>query len=70
MQSKHLETATVKVLGAWLDFVNLRTETYSQDSRIPEVSNILHSNIQYCYHIYYSYTILHGAVLIHNHQCY
>eukprot|EP00953_Heterococcus_sp_UTEX-ZZ885_P037251 19152-Heterococcus_DN1.PRE.1 len=40
-QSKHLETATVKVLGAWLDFVNLRTETYSQDSRIPELQ-------QYC----------------------
>lgn len=34
-QSKHLETATVKVLGSWIDFVNLRSETYADDSRIP-----------------------------------
>lgn len=36
-QSKHLETATMRVLGINIDFVNLRTETYSHDSRIPEV---------------------------------
>lgn len=36
-QSKHLETATMRVLGIWLDLVNLRTETYSHDSRIPDV---------------------------------
>jgi tRNA nucleotidyltransferase (CCA-adding enzyme) len=34
-QSKHLETATVKVLGRFVDFVNLRSERYSGDSRIP-----------------------------------
>jgi tRNA nucleotidyltransferase/poly(A) polymerase len=34
-QSKHLETATVKVLGSWIDFVNLRSEAYTEHSRIP-----------------------------------
>ncbi|CAM9826250.1 unnamed protein product [Chrysoparadoxa australica] len=34
-QSKHLETARVKVQGLWLDMVNLRSETYQDDSRIP-----------------------------------
>uniref|UniRef100_A0A7S3PD87 Poly A polymerase head domain-containing protein n=1 Tax=Aplanochytrium stocchinoi TaxID=215587 RepID=A0A7S3PD87_9STRA len=34
-QSKHLETAKVKVLGQELDFVNLRAETYEESSRIP-----------------------------------
>jgi tRNA nucleotidyltransferase (CCA-adding enzyme) len=28
-QSKHLETATVKILGFDVDFVNLRAETYA-----------------------------------------
>lgn len=37
-QSKHLETATMRVLGTWIDFVNLRTEEYS-DSRIPVIVN-------------------------------
>lgn len=37
-QSKHLETATMRVLDVWLDMVNLRTETYSHDSRIPDVA--------------------------------
>lgn len=27
-QSKHLETARMKVLGIWVDLVNLRTESY------------------------------------------
>ena len=35
-KSKHLETAMVRVLGLDLDFVNLRKETYSQDSRNPQ----------------------------------
>jgi tRNA nucleotidyltransferase (CCA-adding enzyme) len=34
-QSKHLETAKLSVLGFDLDFVNLRSETYAEDSRIP-----------------------------------
>jgi tRNA nucleotidyltransferase (CCA-adding enzyme) len=36
-QSKHLETARVKINDIWIDFVNLRTESYS-DSRIPSIS--------------------------------
>jgi hypothetical protein len=34
-QSKHLETATTKVLDLWVDFVNLRSEEYNSASRIP-----------------------------------
>jgi tRNA nucleotidyltransferase (CCA-adding enzyme) len=34
-QSKHLETAMVKVFGLDIDFVNLRKETYVHDSRNP-----------------------------------
>jgi tRNA nucleotidyltransferase/poly(A) polymerase len=35
-QSKHLETARMKLAGdVWLDLVNLRSETYASDSRIP-----------------------------------
>jgi tRNA nucleotidyltransferase (CCA-adding enzyme) len=36
-KSKHLETATAKVLGFELDFVNLRSETYQEDSRNPQI---------------------------------
>ncbi|EGG23741.1 tRNA nucleotidyltransferase [Cavenderia fasciculata] len=36
-QSKHLETATVKIFDSWVDLVNLRSETYSSNSRIPEI---------------------------------
>ena len=34
-QSKHLETANVRVFGQELDFVNLRSERYTEDNRIP-----------------------------------
>lgn len=34
-RSKHLETAKAKVLDVELDFVNLRSEEYAEDSRIP-----------------------------------
>ncbi|CAO3565451.1 unnamed protein product [Mortierella alpina] len=34
-KSKHLETATMMVLGTSIDFVNLRSELYDDDSRIP-----------------------------------
>uniref|UniRef100_A0A7S1TBR5 Poly A polymerase head domain-containing protein n=1 Tax=Compsopogon caeruleus TaxID=31354 RepID=A0A7S1TBR5_9RHOD len=37
-QSKHLETARIKIFGLWIDLVNLRTETYTHNSRIPDVS--------------------------------
>ncbi|KXS16817.1 hypothetical protein M427DRAFT_97543, partial [Gonapodya prolifera JEL478] len=36
-RSKHLETATGRVLGVELDFVRLRTERYAEDSRVPVV---------------------------------
>lgn len=34
-RSKHLETARTTILGTELDFVNLRSEEYTEDSRIP-----------------------------------
>jgi len=36
-KSKHLETATMRLFGISIDFVNLRTEKYKDDSNIPEV---------------------------------
>lgn len=36
-KSKQLETATVKIFGLDVDFVNLRTETYAEDSRNPQM---------------------------------
>lgn len=36
-KSKHLETATTKIYGFDVDFVNLRKETYSEDSRNPQM---------------------------------
>ena len=35
-QSKHLATAMIRLFGLPIDFVNLRTETYT-DSRIPQM---------------------------------
>ncbi|KAJ2382880.1 CCA tRNA nucleotidyltransferase, mitochondrial, partial [Coemansia sp. RSA 2603] len=37
-RSKHLETATTVILGQAVDFVNLRSETYNADSRIPHIT--------------------------------
>ncbi|XP_065881944.1 tRNA nucleotidyltransferase cca2 isoform X2 [Euphorbia lathyris] len=34
-QSKHLETARMRLFDLWIDFVNLRCEDYSDNSRIP-----------------------------------
>ena len=36
-KSKHLETASMFIYGMPIDFVNLRSETYSTDSRVPTV---------------------------------
>lgn len=36
-QSKHLETATTYIFGQNIDFVNLRSESYASNSRIPEM---------------------------------
>ena len=35
--SKHLETATAQIYNHWIDFVNLRSEQYNEDSRIPTI---------------------------------
>ncbi|OMJ18776.1 CCA tRNA nucleotidyltransferase, mitochondrial [Smittium culicis] len=35
-KSKHLETATTTIFGNQIDFVNLRCESYNENSRIPE----------------------------------
>jgi hypothetical protein len=37
-QSKHLETARMKIRGLWIDLVNLRSEEYAHNSRIPTMS--------------------------------
>jgi len=37
-QSKHLETASVSILGQSIDLVNLRAEEYVQESRIPSMT--------------------------------
>ncbi|KAF8104950.1 hypothetical protein N665_0165s0036 [Sinapis alba] len=34
-QSKHLETAKMRIYDQWIDFVNLRCEEYTENSRIP-----------------------------------
>lgn len=36
-KSKHLETTTIRLFGFDVDFVNLRKETYSEDSRNPQM---------------------------------
>ncbi|KAI8949654.1 hypothetical protein F4801DRAFT_590930 [Xylaria longipes] len=36
-KSKHLETTTIKLFGFDVDFVNLRKETYTEDSRNPQM---------------------------------
>lgn len=36
-KSKHLETTTLRILGLDIDLVNLRKETYSDDSRNPQM---------------------------------
>jgi tRNA nucleotidyltransferase (CCA-adding enzyme) len=38
--SKHLETATAKIHGQFIDFVNLRSEKYTDDSRIPLIVSL------------------------------
>ncbi|KAK1061375.1 CCA tRNA nucleotidyltransferase, mitochondrial [Friedmanniomyces endolithicus] len=36
-KSKHLETVTTRILGLDIDLVNLRKETYTEDSRNPQM---------------------------------
>jgi tRNA nucleotidyltransferase (CCA-adding enzyme) len=36
-KSKHLETATIEIMGNWIDVVNLRGEIYEEGSRIPKI---------------------------------
>jgi tRNA nucleotidyltransferase (CCA-adding enzyme) len=62
-QSKHLETAKTTVLGTELDFVNLRSEEYAGDSRIPtEVVNKNNSNTR-CNILIAKYTKAFGTPL-------
>ena len=35
VQSKHLETATARIFGEYVDFAQFRTEIYTNHSRIP-----------------------------------
>ena len=37
--SKHLETATAQINDSSIDFVNLRSEKYNPESRIPIIVN-------------------------------
>ncbi|KAI5949931.1 CCA1 [Candida jiufengensis] len=37
LKSKHLETCTTKLYGIDLDFINLRSEEYTDDSRVPTI---------------------------------
>ncbi|KAL5206828.1 hypothetical protein ABZP36_035037 [Zizania latifolia] len=39
-QSKHLETARILIFGIWIDFVNLRSEKYAENSRITTVQDL------------------------------
>lgn len=36
-KSKHLETATIRVEGLMIDLVNLRSEVYTEGSRVPQI---------------------------------
>ena len=36
-KSKHLETAVIKIYGEFIDLVNLRSEEYGEDSRVPTI---------------------------------
>ncbi len=36
-KSKHLETATIRVHGMMIDLVNLRSEEYTDDTRVPTI---------------------------------
>lgn len=35
--SKHLETAKITIKGLEIDIVNLRSEKYTEDTRIPQI---------------------------------
>ncbi|PHT50149.1 putative CCA tRNA nucleotidyltransferase 2 [Capsicum baccatum] len=37
-QSKHLETARMRLFDVWIDFINLSTEDYIENSRIPTMA--------------------------------
>lgn len=46
-QSKHLETARMRLFDVWIDVVNLRSEDYSENSRIPTMVLSFLINILY-----------------------
>ena len=48
-QSKHLETARTTVLDTEIDFVNLRSESYAENSRIPtEIVRLVYHRSNAC----------------------
>ena len=48
-QSKHLETARTTVLDTEIDFVNLRSESYAENSRIPtEIVRLIYHRSKTC----------------------
>lgn len=55
-QSKHLETARMRIFDIWIDFVNLRCEEYSENSRIPT---------KVCSHLlFYAYSLINVHIRI------
>lgn len=47
-KSKHLDTARMTLFDISVDFVNLRAEDYSQNSRIPTMVNLSRINFASC----------------------
>lgn len=57
-RSKHLETAKSTVLGIELDFVNLRSEEYTENSRIPsQIVRMPYRTICLHAHLPYSHSV-------------
>jgi hypothetical protein len=52
-QSKHLETATMLIDDIWIDFVNLRSEKYAENSRIPTVVCHMHLALLFNFHAHF-----------------
>lgn len=47
-QSKHLETARMKIMGIWVDLVNLRTEIYRSSAANMNVAILACGLVYYC----------------------
>ena len=51
-QSKHLATTRLKILGIEVDLVNLRSESYNKNSRIPSIVSLRSEYIRVASHVY------------------